>query len=130
MASGQTLFGILEAVVYPLKFLCETLSVLCVGAGILSVLALVLGVVRHSREYTTILQTVRLKFGTFLSIALEFQLAADILATTIKHDLQSLGELALLAVIRTFLNYFLQKEMEAEKKLVREQLACLTSGDT
>jgi uncharacterized membrane protein len=39
-------------------------------------------------------------------------LAADILATTVDPDLDSLIKLAIIAVIRTFLNYFLTKELE------------------
>jgi uncharacterized membrane protein len=47
-------------------------------------------------------------------LALEFQLGADIDATTIKPTLQSLGELAILEAIRTFLNFFLQRELATE----------------
>jgi uncharacterized membrane protein len=50
----------------------------------------------------------------WLALALEFQLAADILSTTISPSLEALGKLAIIAVIRTFLNYFLTKELETE----------------
>ncbi len=51
----------------------------------------------------------------WLSVALEFQLGADIANTTIAPSLEALGKLAILAVIRTFLNVFLTRELEAEK---------------
>jgi uncharacterized membrane protein len=66
---------------------------------------------------------VRLKFGTWLALALEFQLGADIVATTVDPTMQSLTELAILAAVRTFLNFFLQKELEAEERLISERLA-------
>ncbi len=122
MAAIGFLHGILESVVYYLKFILESLAVASVAIGLLAVLSMVIGLFRQSREFLTIQQTIRLKFGTYLAMALEFQLAADILATTVKYDLWSLIELAMLAVIRTFLNYFLQKELEAEKKHAMAQL--------
>jgi uncharacterized membrane protein len=57
----------------------------------------------------------------WLALALEFQLGADILGTTVTPTLESLTQLALIAVIRTFLNYFLGKELEAELALEKEQ---------
>ena len=57
----------------------------------------------------------------WLSLALEFQLGADIVGTTVAPSLQALGNLALIAIIRTFLNYFLSKELEAELALEKEQ---------
>ena len=52
----------------------------------------------------------------FLIIALELQLAADIIATATDPSLQELGKLAATALIRTFLNYFLMVEIRAEEK--------------
>ena len=59
----------------------------------------------------------RLRFGSWLSLALECQLGADILATTIAPSWEALGQLGAIALIRTFLNYFLNQELEAEAKL-------------
>ena len=41
-------------------------------------------------------------------------LAADILATTVAPSKEELVRLAIIAVIRTFLNYFLGKELDAQ----------------
>lgn len=51
-------------------------------------------------------------FGGWLIVALEFQLAADIIGTIIAPTTGHLIELGVIAVIRTFLNYFLNKELE------------------
>jgi uncharacterized membrane protein len=58
-----------------------------------------------------------------LALALEFQLGADILGTTVAPTVQDLLRLGIIAVIRTFLNYFLGKEMEMELALERERLS-------
>jgi uncharacterized membrane protein len=48
-----------------------------------------------------------------LALALEFQLGADILATAVSPDWEQIGKLGAIAVIRTGLNYFLTREMDA-----------------
>lgn len=50
-------------------------------------------------------------------MALEYQLAADIVATTTVPSDENLIKLAAVALIRTFLNVFLGREVEAEQKL-------------
>lgn len=54
---------------------------------------------------------IRLMFSRYLSLALEFQLASDILSTSISPTWDEIGKLAATAVIRTALNYFLSREM-------------------
>ena len=52
------------------------------------------------------------RFGVWLLLGLEFELAADIIGTVISPTWADIGELAAIAVIRTFLNYFLEKDVE------------------
>ena len=63
----------------------------------------------------------RLTLGRFLVVALELQLAADIIGTAISPSWEQIGQLAAIALIRTFLNYFLNRENEAEEKETLEQ---------
>ena len=51
-------------------------------------------------------------FGAWLLLALEFQLAADIIRSVISPTWQDIGELGAIAVIRTFLNYFLERDLQ------------------
>ena len=105
----ETLESGLAIWVTVLKFLLEAISALCVGLGLLSTLRQAwLG-----REGRQSFAEVRLHFGSWLALALEFQLGADIVATTIAPSFEALGKLALIALVRTFLNYFLQRELEA-----------------
>jgi uncharacterized membrane protein len=60
------------------------------------------------------------RLGTWLVLGLEFQLAADIVTSVVSPTWQDIGRLGAIAVIRTFLNYFLEKDLadapESEKK--------------
>ena len=58
-----------------------------------------------------------LDYARWLVAALTFQLAADIVATSFAPTWDELGRLVLVAVVRTFLSYFLDREMEHAAKL-------------
>jgi uncharacterized membrane protein len=64
-------------------------------------------------------ENVRLRLGRWLAVALEFELAADILRTAIAPTWREIGQLAAIAVLRTGLNYFLQQEID--KAAVRQR---------
>lgn len=68
---------------------------------------------------------VRLLLARYLALALEFQLAADILSTAIAPTWDQIGKLAAIAVIRTALNFFLSREMEEEKKIIEAENAVM-----
>lgn len=116
----HSLHGGLGVLVACLKLLLEFISVFCVATGLITSVKILAGSARNLDHFLENLPAVRLKFGSWLALALEFQLGADIVATTINPTLQSLGELGLLALIRTFLNYFLQKELEAQERVLKE----------
>lgn len=84
------------------------------GAGIIA-LGVVLALwgflralsLRQAVAYTD----VRLTLGRYLALALEFQLGADILSTSIAPSWDQIGKLGAIAVIRTALNFFLTREL-------------------
>ncbi|MEH0846125.1 DUF1622 domain-containing protein [Micromonospora sp. CPCC 205711] len=61
---------------------------------------------------------IRLSLGRFLTLGLEFQLAADILRTAVSPTFVQLGQLAATATIRTALNFFLRREIAQEQRQV------------
>ncbi len=65
------------------------------------------------------LSQVRLDLGIALALSLEFLLAADIAATAVSPSWNAVGKLAAISAIRTFLNFFLEKEV---KELAKERL--------
>ncbi len=71
-----------------------------------------------SKEY------VRVQFGSSVAVALELMLGADVLATAVAPSWNDIGKLAAIAVIRTALNYFLERELRhinKEKMKTMEQ---------
>jgi uncharacterized membrane protein len=62
-------------------------------------------------------EEIRLSLGRSLALALELELGADILKTAVAPTWNDIGLLAAIAVLRTALNYFLERELRnAEKR--------------
>ena len=57
-------------------------------------------------------EVIRIRFGSSVSISLELLLGADVLATAVAPSWNDIGKLAAIAVLRTALNYFLEKELK------------------
>lgn len=105
--------GHVSAYVEWLRLAVESLGALVIASGIVVV---VIGLVRYvlaggAGSFVPI----RLAFARYLTLALELQLGADILSTSIAPTWDRIGKLAAIAVIRTALNYFLSKELKDER---------------
>jgi len=61
------------------------------------------------------------RYGMWLVLGLEFELAADIIGSVLSPSWQELAQLGAIAVIRTFLNYFLEKDLESADAAAEEQ---------
>jgi uncharacterized membrane protein len=57
-----------------------------------------------------------LRYSRWLVAALTLQLAADIIETSITTSWQTIGRVGAIAVIRTFLNYFLERDVEQQQR--------------
>jgi uncharacterized membrane protein len=106
--------GLLTPLAMATRLLLESLSVLTVLYGLLAT-GWQFRPRRGGRLPERPLNRARLLFATWLALALEFQLAADIVSTTIAPSQANLIQLAAVAVIRTFLNLFLAREIQAEQ---------------
>jgi uncharacterized membrane protein len=58
-----------------------------------------------------------LRYARWLIAGLTFQLAADILATATGASWDEIGRLSAIAVIRTFLNFFLERDIAESRNL-------------
>ena len=97
-----------------LRSVLEALSLGTVLIGLLITLRQAWQGWRVRRRGSTAFQAVRLTFGSWLAMALEFQLGADIVATSTSPTGAHLVQLGVVAVIRTLLNVFLARDLEAE----------------
>ncbi len=74
-------------------------------------------------------EDIRLHLGRWLALSLEFLLAADILRTAVAPTWNEIGQLAAIVIIRTVLNYFLQKDIDAAEARRGNQQPRLSSDD-
>jgi uncharacterized membrane protein len=112
-----------------LVHIVEACSVLVILYGVVrAVNASILGLLRGPTKLPT--TRIRLELGQSLSLALEFLLAADILETMISPSLEQVAILGAVAVIRTFLNYFLGREIAEENRELREEAARAAASST
>jgi len=111
--------SVFEVALHWLRLAIDAAAAVWIAIGF--VYAFVELVAAHLRREVASFRDIRLTFSRYLSLALEFQLAADIVSTAIAPTFEELGKLAITAVIRTALNYFLSKEIrEAREDRERE----------
>jgi uncharacterized membrane protein len=111
---------ILEEFVKVVALALEFTAVLCIAVGFVKAFILLLK--RRQEHYSPMYNRLRLLFGGWLVLALEFQLAADIVKTTVAPTYENLIQLGAVAVIRTFLNYFLSKELHELPELIKKNM--------
>ena len=61
-----------------------------------------------------------LKFARWLVAGLTFQLAGDLIETSISTTWQAIARVGIVAVIRTFLNFFLERDLQDVRHRQRE----------
>jgi len=60
-------------------------------------------------------ETVRVRFGSYLLLGLEFLIAADIMQTVFKPTLTDVAILGGIVVIRTVISFFLNRDIAASR---------------
>ena len=108
-----------------LKLFIESIAILIVAFSILKTVPKFIRSYQR-KDSEEFYHEIRLDLGLSLALALEFLLAADIVATAVTPTWEAIGALGAIAGVRTFLNYFLRqevKELEAEKQRNKEERA-------
>lgn len=91
----------------------EALSVLMIMIGAIeAVWQLRRAIVRRQAASHGVRRAAWLSLARWLVLGLEFMLAADIIRSVIAPSWDDIGQLASIALIRTFLNYFLERDLE------------------
>jgi len=99
-----------HAIAARIALLIEAAAVLIAAAGALETFLALLRVPFGAKHGAR--KAAWRRFGMWLLLALEFELAADIIRSVIAPSWEEIGELAAIAVIRTFLNYFLERDLD------------------
>ena len=91
---------------------CELIAVAVIAAAALEAVAHFLLQIPKLADLN-IKKAIWLRFASSILLSLEFALAADIARTAIKPTWNELGQLAAIAAIRTFLNIYLEKDLDS-----------------
>jgi len=93
-----------------LKIVLEFIAILIIAVSL--VVALQKLIRRKQKRFQSTQQAIRLELGISLALSLEFLLAADIVSTAVSPSWDAIARLAAITGIRTFLNFFLQREVK------------------
>jgi uncharacterized membrane protein len=108
----------LHAVAHFVALWIEALAIVIIAFGVIEAL---IGIIRYalrpSLETGQERRRVWLDFARWLVAGLTFQMAADIVNTSFEPTWDELGRLGLIAVIRTFLSFFLDREVSDTRTL-------------
>ena len=114
---------LMEHVVFFLEVTLEIIAILIIASAVSIALQRLLRRMNQLRNYE-IWESIRLELALALALSLEFLLAADIVATAVSPSWDAIGKLGAITGIRTFLNFFLQKEVqELEAKTQQRQIS-------
>jgi uncharacterized membrane protein len=89
----------------------ETMAVLIIVVGSIKAFLAAMAVMVFSPGSHEDMRSVWLDYARYLIAGLTFQLAADIVGTTVAPTWDEIGRLAAIAVTRTFLSYFLERDL-------------------
>ncbi len=104
--------ALLQSAADPVALAAELCTVICIAVGLVeTVIRAAMLVVRRRMSERQARRAVWVGFAVWIVLALEFALAADIVRTAIAPTWDDIGRLAAIAVIRTALNYFLDKDL-------------------
>lgn len=106
----------------------EILAAVIIGMALVKVLYnYILSILNPSRIISK--EQIRVGFGSSVAVALELLLGADVLATAVAPSWNDIGKLAAIAVLRTALNYFLEKELKHINRSAIQSVGIAASTD-
>lgn len=116
---------VLITVVDYLTFFAELCGALVIAVGVVRALVRFLPhILRPDSPEETYKENIRLSLGKSLALALEFELGADILKTAVAPSFTIIAQLAAIIILRTLLNYFLERELrQTEQRRAGQHLA-------
>jgi len=106
----------MEALIHRLAGVAEHLTdaaaVTIVAYGVIEAFVHLVRIMARPRTSHGERKKVWRRFGVWLLLGLEFELAADIIGSIVSPTWEDIGQLGAIAVIRTFLNYFLEQDLD------------------
>jgi uncharacterized membrane protein len=120
----ELLVAISEPVIVGIDMIAWLIIVIGTLQALVRVVGLFIPGVTHLRR-----REVWLGYARWLVAALTFQLAADIIESSISTDWESIARLGAIALIRTFLDYFLERDVGDVRESLEARRAPLPEGN-
>jgi uncharacterized membrane protein len=98
----------------------EIISAAVIGFAVIKLIVTYFGSFTTKKNILSA-EDARIRFGSSVAVALELLLGADVLATAVAPSWDDIGKLAAIAVLRTALNYFLERELKHTKSVAISQ---------
>ena len=109
--------AVLSTVGHWVALALEAIAIVIIATGTVEAVGNTVRTMRAPHVTGVDRRAVWLDFAGWLVAALTFQLAADIISTSFSPNWDEVGRLGAIAVIRTFLSYFLDREVEHTRRL-------------
>jgi uncharacterized membrane protein len=103
---------LLEVMASHIALAVETVAVLLVAFGSIHALLAILAAFVRGERHPGWGRAIWVTFGGWLLGGLQFALAGDIVRSAIAPTWEQIGQLAAIAAIRTFLSYFLERDLK------------------
>lgn len=92
-------------------FTVEAMAIVVIAIGSIKAFIAGLAAMVFKPSSHDAIREVWLDYARYLIAGLTFQLAADVVSTTVAPTWDDIGRLAAIAVTRTFLSYFLERDL-------------------
>ena len=109
--------AVLYAIGHSVVLTVEAIAIVVIAIGTVEAVGNTIRIMRTPKVTGADRRTVWLDFAGWLVAALTFQLGADIISTSFSPNWDQVGRLGAIAAIRTFLSYFLDREVENTRRL-------------
>jgi uncharacterized membrane protein len=98
----------------------DLIALLVITAGTAEAVFRIMAALISNHESEHEVRAVWIRYSRWLVAGLTFQLAADIIETSSTPTWDDIGRIAAIAVIRTFLNFFLERDQREVRELQEE----------
>ena len=105
---------IAKAITIHISHTLEIISALVIAAALIRLIVEYFQTALKVKSGFSAIQA-RIQFGSAVAVSLELLLGADVLATAVAPTWDEIGKLASIAIIRTTLNFFLERELKHSK---------------
>ncbi len=121
-ATSSPLENWLKLIVGYLASGAEIAAAIVIGAAVIRGILHYVRQLFSSRQHIDSTETIRLQLGRVLALGLEFTVASDILRTAVAPTRQDILNLGAIVLLRTLLNYFLEREIrQGEQSRIPDQ---------